>query len=204
MVGRQFTGIEQQFNPAKIGVFIELLFDYNSGAADDIEFREADIHNHTSLAVSSCFDIHFIGSHRTTFYLQNAIAGSYAWIAYNVTSKELPMYAKVAIDQNIRRLSFLVQVNQSELGENIMFPEITSQLDEHHINYTIFKYYQFSQKKSDEKNIYKVLPGNFSTPIPAEENFYSELSMQSFFQVSTFLVASFFSFNQTFLDFRDL
>ena len=137
-----------------------------SGLADSIKYEEAEFSD-DSIAVSlflilSC---RLYNNFYFFFWLsKNAINGSDAWIAYNISSTELPIYASAALKAAVKRVVFGVNVsNPEDRGADVTFPATCEQLTAAGVLYTIVKYGEVRQM-SEGKYPYRIVRGVLPLP----------------------------------------
>jgi hypothetical protein len=91
-----------------------------SGLIDVLEFAEAD------------------GSDEAA--MTPIIAGKEAWLAFNVTTDELPVYASVAAKNKCKRVVFAVYSSPNERGEGVTLDAATKTLADAGVDYTLLKF----------------------------------------------------------------
>lgn len=126
---------------------------------------------------------------------QRALEGVDAWLAFNLTFSLLKNYAEVAIENKIQRVLFAVAANRTEYGLDITYPEITSLLDQHHINYTIVKFFPPSNIRAGP---YRIVKGESRLPRPGEWNRFWTLSPKDLFEIVTFIFPNPDSYNKVY------
>jgi len=94
-----------------------------------------------------------------------ALEGNEAWLAFGVTSSELPSLAEIAVKQKLKRVVFAVKVDEGEKGAGVVFESTCAILEKGGINYTIFKYSD-TRKESEAKFPYRIVRGVL--PLPTE------------------------------------
>ena len=94
-----------------------------------------------------------------------ALEGNEAWLAYGVTSAELPALAEVAANQKLKRVVFAVKVSEGEMGADVIFADVCKTLADAGVSYTLFKYSQ-TRKMGEAKFPYRIVRGVL--PMPTE------------------------------------
>lgn len=133
-------------------------------------------------------------NHQSEDY-KRALEGVDAWLAFNLTFSLLKNYAEVAIENKIQRVLFAVAANRTEYGLDITYPEITSLLDQHHINYTIVKFFPPSNIRAGP---YRIVKGESRLPRPGEWNRFWTLSPKDLFEIVTFIFPNPDSYNKVY------
>lgn len=72
--------------------------------------------------------------------MDKCVAGNEAWIAFNVSSAELPAMADLAAANGVKRAVFAVPVWGDEVGADVTFSETTEKLSKAGVDYTILKF----------------------------------------------------------------
>ena len=148
-------------------IWIFYLFHQNiiqSGLADAVKYEEAGLSD-DSLAVIKFLAL-FCLNNNPLFLLnskKNAVNGSDAWIAYNISSAELPIYASAAVKAAVKRVVFGVNVSSAERGADVTFPATCEQLTAAGVLYTIVKYGEV-RKMSEGNYPYRIVRGVLPLP----------------------------------------
>ena len=95
--------------------------------------------------------------------LERAVSGKEAWLSFNITSAELPLYATIAAKAGLKRVVFAVCVPPGESGEGIVFDSAVATLTAANIAYTILKYGAV-RKMGEAKYPYKIVRGVLALP----------------------------------------
>ncbi len=72
--------------------------------------------------------------------LQSALQGKDAWLAFNITSSQLPKYTAIASKLKLSRVVFGVHLNKDEEGPDLIFDESCDMLRSAGVNYTVIKF----------------------------------------------------------------
>jgi len=96
--------------------------------------------------------------------ISNALQGTDAWIAFNVTSSLLPIFAAAAVKSSVKRVVFAVQLQNDESGPDVCFSPICEQLSAAGVLYTIVKYGEL-RPMGEGKYPYRIVRG--ALPIPS-------------------------------------
>ena len=99
--------------------------------------------------------------------LDKCVAGNEAWIAFNVTSAELPAMADLAVSNGVKRVVFAVPVGADEAGADVNFSETTDKLSKAGVDFTILKFGQEVIRMGEAKFPFRIVRG--SMPLPGSE-----------------------------------
>ena len=105
--------------------------------------------------------------------LENALAGKEAWLCFNVTSTELPIYAAVAAKVGLKRAIFAVNVSPDDSGAGVTFDAAASILATAKIAYTIIKYGPV-RKMGEAKYPYRIARGESALPTEGRDMLASD------------------------------
>jgi hypothetical protein len=97
--------------------------------------------------------------------LEAALAGQEVWVAYGVTSADLPAYAALAAKLKLKRAVFAVRVEGAERGADVAFDAPCEVLRAAGVDYTIVKYGEV-RTMAEAKYPYRIVRGVL--PLPAE------------------------------------
>ena len=86
---------------------------------DDIKFARKRFVNPTTVYSGMIDVLDFQECDQTENSLETVLANKEAWIAYDVSSAQLPMYANVAAKLKMKRAIFAVKTDASERGEGM-------------------------------------------------------------------------------------
>ena len=94
-----------------------------------------------------------------------ALEGNEAWMAYGLSSSDLPALAEIAVKQKMKRVVFAVKVEESEIGAGVVFDSVCQTLSSGGVAYTIFKYGD-TRKVGEAKFPFRIVRGVL--PMPTE------------------------------------
>ena len=97
--------------------------------------------------------------------LEAALANQEVWVAYGVTSADLPGYAALAAKLQLKRAVFAVRVDSTERGADVTFDAACQVLGAAKVDYTILKYGEV-RTMGEAKYPYRIVRGIL--PLPAE------------------------------------
>ena len=87
---------------------------------DDIKFARKRFVNPTTVYSGMIDVLDFQECDQTENSLETVLSNKEAWIAYDVSSAQLPMYANVAAKLKMKRVIFAVKTDASERGEGML------------------------------------------------------------------------------------
>ena len=102
--------------------------------------------------------------------MAGAVAGKEAWVAFNVTTAELPVYASVAAKAGCKRVVFAVYLSATEREEDVTLDASTKLLEAAGVDYTILKFGDVLKK---EEAVYPYRLVRADAALPQEDGLLS-------------------------------
>jgi len=125
-----------------------------------------------------------LGSSASHEELGKAIGGNEAWLAFNVSSAELPSLASLAVSQGVKRAVFAVAVGAEEQGADVVFKDACDVLTKGNVAYTIVKFGdKLVRKMGEAKFPFRIVRG--ALPLPVGEGDSASLSSEDLMRVLT-------------------
>jgi hypothetical protein len=101
--------------------------------------------------------------------LEAGIKGNEAWIAFNVSSAELPAMADIAINNGVKRVVFATPVLSDGMGADVTFAGPCEKMTSAGIDYTILKFGADSVTRMGEAKFpYRIVRGEAAIPVGGE------------------------------------
>jgi len=102
--------------------------------------------------------------------MAEAVKGKEAWLAFNVSTANLPAYASVAAKAGCKRAVFGVYMDAQERGEGVTLADAAKTLGDAGVDYTIIKFGDV-RKMAEAKYPYRLVRANAT--LPEEEGMLS-------------------------------
>eukprot|EP00607_Mallomonas_marina_P001053 CAMPEP_0182427596 /NCGR_PEP_ID=MMETSP1167-20130531/18898_1 /TAXON_ID=2988 /ORGANISM="Mallomonas Sp, Strain CCMP3275" /LENGTH=294 /DNA_ID=CAMNT_0024609941 /DNA_START=202 /DNA_END=1086 /DNA_ORIENTATION=- len=140
-------------------------FEMITAISDDIGFAKKRLASPATV-YSGLFDImNYAVVNTEVNELESSLSGKDAWIAFNISSSDLPKYTDIASKLQLPRVVFGVHVTDEEAGPNVTFEDTCEALAAAGTNYTIIKFGEV-REMAEARFPYRVRRGNESIPLP--------------------------------------
>lgn len=147
--------------------------------ADDIGFAKKRMVNPTNV-YNGLVDILGYSEFRAESDLDVSLATHDAWLGFNVSIAQLPVYAALAAKYKLRRVVFGVHVPSDMRGPDVVFEEAQKTLAEAGTAFTIIKFGDV-RKMGEAKYPYRIMRG--ALPLPEESETGNALSSEDLMRV---------------------
>ena len=142
-----------------------------TAVTDDLQFAKKRMVNPSNVYSGLIDVLEFAVSDRSPTSMEDVLKDKEAWLAFNVSSSDLPKYCDTAAKVGLKRVVFGVKMNPDESGTGVEFEDSCKILAQAGIMYTIVKFGDV-RRMGEAKFPYRVVRG--AMPLPVGEILSSE------------------------------